>query len=105
MADFLAACSAPDEGVSAREQFLDAEGFADIVVGADVQAADDVFLLALGGEHDDGHAESGLTDAAADLITIELREHDVQNDEIQVDAHGQMQCYLSIRGCMHLVSP
>src|SRR5215217_6014867 len=47
---------AAEEGVDARDQLGDREGFYDIVVGAGREAPHALFFFAAGGEHDDGDA-------------------------------------------------
>ncbi len=60
------------------------ERLGQVVVGAGVEAADAVALLAARGEHDDGDVARLLAaaQAAADLDTGELRQHPVEQDEI-----------------------
>ena len=41
--------------MDARHEFARIEGLGQVVVGADLQADDAVHVVALGGEHDDGH--------------------------------------------------
>src|SRR5574343_151077 len=69
-------------GVDAGQQFAWVEGLAQVVVGAHFQAHDAVHVLALGGEHDDGCAVVGGTQAAADREAVFAGHHQVQHDQI-----------------------
>src|SRR5436190_12877368 len=72
--------AAAQERIGACDQFAELEGFGDVIVGAEIESEDDVLLLALGREHDDGHVESVAAHDAADFVTIYLRQHDVEED-------------------------
>jgi len=62
---FLGGASA-DSGTDAREEFLSAEWFYDVVVCAGVECLDFVALGVANGEHDDGNI-ARLADFAADI--------------------------------------
>ena len=47
----------PQQRLHAGQQLADAERLGDVVVGAELEAADDFFFLSLGGEHDDRQVE------------------------------------------------
>ena len=76
--------AAAQHGVDAGQQFAGIEGLAQVVVGAHFQAHDAVHVLAFGGEHDDGGAVIGGTQAAADGKPVFARHHQVEHD----DVHG-----------------
>ena len=92
------------EGVNAGKQFAGAEGLGDIVVGADLEAADFVFLGAAGGEHEDGEAGAGLAEALADGEAVEFGQHEVENDEIQRGIEATFGGGQAVGGDVHLVT-
>ena len=55
------------ERVGASHQLADAERLGDVVVGAQVQPQDDVFFLALGRQHQDGHFQAMLVGRARQI--------------------------------------
>src|SRR5687767_5458443 len=61
---FGARAGAADDGTDAGEQFGEAEGFGDVVVGAAVEAFDAVGDRVAGGDHDDGDVGAGLAQLA-----------------------------------------
>jgi len=73
---------AAQDGRYPGPQLVEAEGFGDVVVGAEFEAEDLVDFLPLGGEHDDRHAAVGLADGAADLEAVFLRHHNVEEEEV-----------------------
>src|SRR5262245_30285081 len=73
--------AATQDRLDAGQELLDLERLDDVVVGADAQPEDHVSLLALGGQHDDGHLP-GLRVAAQPLRhlqAIEARQHEVED--------------------------
>jgi hypothetical protein len=74
--------SAPEGSPDAGHELGHLEGLAKVVVGARFEAHDDVDRVAAGGEHDD--RDRGFPpDRAADLETVEPRQHDVEEDEVR----------------------
>ena len=80
----------PEERPDPGRQLAQAERLGDVVVGAELQPDDLVELGVLGRQHDDRHARLGADDAA-DLDARQLREHQVQEDEVRSlgPEHGQ----------------
>ena len=95
---------AAEEGLRAGDEFADAEGLGDVIVGAEIEAADDVFLLALCGEHEDGHGEFFRADGAADFKAVEAREHDIEDDEVRGAVEGGIEALLAVAGGADLVA-
>ena len=60
------------------------EGFGNVVIGAYAEAYDDVRLLVLCGEQDDGYVCGfrGVLELAGELDAGGVREHDVEQDEV-----------------------
>ena len=76
----------PKEGLDAGDQGFGAEGFGDVIVGSQFQPNDGVGLLRLGGQHDDGEQCSVRSgpQAFADLQAVDLRQHQVEDDQIRL---------------------
>ena len=74
---------AAQQRTGAGDQLARAERLDQIVVGAQLQADDAVLDLALGGEHDDGHV-GVVADGAADTLARDAREHEVEDDQVEV---------------------
>ena len=75
----------PEEGIDAGQQLARVERLRQVIVGAGVQALDPVFQLALGGQHQDRRRAALGPDLAGEVVTVELRHHDVQDQQV-VDA-------------------
>src|SRR5580765_7163664 len=65
---FNLAAAAAQERLDSREQFLAAERFRNVVVGAGGEAADPLELLRAGGQHDHGDVRE-VADALERLVT------------------------------------
>ena len=75
--------AAAERGPDAGDQLGHLERLAHVVVGARLEAHDDVDRVRAGREHDD--RRRGLAaDRAADLEAVEPRQHDVEQDEVRV---------------------
>ena len=88
---------AAEHGPDARREHAGAEGLGDVVVGAHLEAADDVALLPLGREHDHGDRR-GLRprlERATDLQTVHAREHQVEQHEVGLLVADQTQRLLA----------
>ena len=80
----LARGEAGEEALDPGEQLGRVEGLDEVVVGAGPQAADLLFHLALGGQHDDRDVGAGAflgPDLRRHLVAVELRQHDVEEHE------------------------
>ena len=78
---------AAQNGLDARLDLQNIEGLGHVVVGAVFQAEDLVHILALGGEHDNGHI-GVFADAGAHFHAAQLGEHDVEQDQVIIAAFG-----------------
>ena len=63
------------------QELTEAEGFADIIVGAELQAGNAIYFILACCEHNHGHVML-LAENATDGKAVEAGEHDVQNNEI-----------------------
>ena len=72
---------AAQPGAHPGDELLGLERLDDVVVGAGLQAHDDVDGVGLRGEHDDRHAGLGA-DLAAHLEAVDAREHDVEEHQV-----------------------
>ena len=81
----------PRDGIDAREQFVDAEGLGDVVVGARAQPPHLVGLVAARGEHEDTECGVLLAKPAADFEAVHAREHEVEQDQVE----------LLLESCLH----
>lgn len=68
-------------GADAGKEFLDAEGFGDVVVGAGIEGFDFGVLLIANGENEDGGA-AGAADGAAEVDAGHAGHHEVGDDEV-----------------------
>jgi len=84
-------------------QLQNVEGLGDVVVRPTLEADDLVGVLAAGGEHDDGHVGE-LPDAHTGLEPVDLGHHQIQDDEIEGAAAGQLHRLLPVIARLHLVA-
>lgn len=73
---------AAEDGEGAGDEFAVVEGFGDVVVGAGLQAADAVVLLAEGGEHDEGLGGVEGADAGEEFEAGDAGEAEIEENEI-----------------------
>ena len=77
-----------DVGLDAGYELCRAEGFDDVVVGTEAQAAYLVHVFPLGRYHQNGYFLF-LADAAADVKAVGPGQHDVQQDEVEIFLQGR----------------
>ena len=80
----------------------DVEGLGHVIVRAVFQAQDLIHILALGGEHQDGHV-AALPDALAHLDAVQLGQHHVQQHQVHLLLEKNLQCLLAVRGGEDLI--
>ena len=73
---------AAQERAHAREQFGEAEGLGDVVVGPGVEPDDHVHLVGARGEDEDGDAPAVGADLAGDVEPVHVRQPQVEDDEV-----------------------
>ena len=89
---------APQERLHTRQKLGKIEGLGEVVVRADIQPVDDLRLLAARGEHEDGHVLLILPQHRTDDVPVHAGEIDVENDEIHVLRHGELEALLAVGG-------
>ena len=72
---------APQQALDPRQQLARIEGLAQVIVSADFEADDAVYVLALGREHDDGCAVIGRAQAPANRQAVFTGQHQVENHQ------------------------
>jgi hypothetical protein len=72
-------------GLHPRQDHQEVERLGDVVVGPELESADDVLALVLGGRHDDRKVGgcSRLADLPEDLHAVDPRHHDVEQDDVE----------------------
>ena len=101
---FVVGAAPPQQRLHAGDELADAERLGDVVVGAELEAADDLLLLALGGEHDDRQLELPLADLPADFVAVELRQHDVEQQQVGRFAERRGESGVAVRGRADVVA-
>ena len=71
------------EGLYATPKLADRERLGDVVVSAELETEHGVELVVSGREHDDRH-RALAANPPADLETVYLRQHQVENDEVDL---------------------
>src|SRR5204862_1274500 len=71
---------AAQDRLDARDELARVERLRHVVVGADLEADDLVDVLVPRGQHQDRDIRL-LTDAAADLDPVDVREHEIEDDQ------------------------
>src|SRR5258708_5477812 len=95
--------AAAHHGLHACGELLGAEGLGHVVVGADLQAAQDVLFLVARGEHDD-RGLGLVANAAADFEAVNLGQVAVEEDDVGAFAFPALQRLLAINGGEYVVS-
>lgn len=88
---------ATDEGAEAGEEFVEIEGFGEVVVGTLVEAFDAIGHGISGGEHEDGGGDAGA-ESGEDLPAVESGEHDVEDDGVVLMVGGFVESFLAVAG-------
>ena len=89
------AFAAADDGLDARDQLALVEGLGQIIVGADAQSLDLVVQLRQAGQDQDRRGDAGGTETAQNLIAVDVRQHQVQNDYVVVIQLSDLQPILT----------
>ena len=78
---------AAGDGVEAGDEFVDVEGFREVVVGAEVEAFEAFVEGAAGGDEDDGDGEALVAEVPQDAQAVAAGDHDIEDEGI-VGARG-----------------
>src|SRR5258708_7477600 len=95
--------AAAHHGLHACGELVGAEGLGHVVVGADLQAAQDVLFLVARGEHDD-RGLGLVANAAAHFEAVNLGQVAVEEDDVGAFAFPALQRLLAINGGEYVVS-
>src|SRR2546430_5842359 len=76
------------------------ERLRDVVVGAELETEHLVELVVARGQHDDRHGARG-PEPLADLEAVELRQHHVEHDQVDVLALEAFECLLAVTRLQH----
>src|SRR6185295_3428864 len=101
---FAGGLGAAGDGADAGEQFVDAERFGDVVVGAGVERGDLVGAAGAAGQHDDGDG-GPAAEAADDLGALHVGQAEVEDDEVGALAGGGVQGGHAVGGGVDVVVP
>ena len=91
-------------GADASHDFLEAERLGDVIVTADGQAHDLVLGVVTSGEEQHRGVNAFLADAAGDGKSIDVRQHDVQHDEIRLHFFDNLNGFGTGSGGVYLES-
>ena len=92
------------QGAHPGQQLGEAEGLADVVVGARVEADDEVDLVGAGGEHEDGEVGHLEPDPAADLEAVHAGQAEVEHQQVHAARADVLQRDQAVVGHRHLVA-
>lgn len=81
-----------------RQKLFYAEGFDDVVVRAEIEAADPVFHKTSRGQHDDGSLDLMLSQFSANLEAVFLGHHDIEKDESVIVLESLCETLLAVVG-------
>ena len=82
----------------ASEELEEGKRLGQVVVGAGVEALDDVGESVTGGEHEDGSLFAAEPEAFGDFEAVGAGEHDVEEDEVKGAAAGKLEGGATIAG-------
>ena len=85
----------------ASDEFAHSIGLGDVVIGTDLETHDGVDLGTLRGDHDDGHVRL-RADLPAHVDARDLRQHDVEEDQVGIEIGVQRQRFGAITGDLDL---
>src|SRR5436190_13683757 len=87
---------APEQRFDSRKQLDHLERFRQIVVGTELQAKHFIYRLALCRQHQNRSFNSLLPKIATNVVTVLLRQHDIEHDQIVLTGKGLLESGLSI---------
>src|SRR6478735_2408649 len=94
----------PQHGFDARQELGQPERLGDVVFGAELEAHDLIHLGAARAEHDHGHDDLLGAQLAYDLEAVHLRQHHVEDDEVDSAGRGERQPFFAVGRDLHVVA-
>ncbi len=85
-------------GADLGQEHVEREGLGEVVVGAGVEAADDVFHGVAGGDEDGLGLEAVFAQLADDGEAVVARQHDVEQDEIEGRGTTEAERLVTVEG-------
>lgn len=84
-----------------RRQFLEMEGLGEIVVGTEVESLYTILRRATSREHQNGCGIARIAQRTEHGIAVELRQHHVQHDGVEMIVHRKIESRLAIGDGFH----
>jgi len=97
----LPGSTAPEHGANSRDQFARVERLGQVVVSADFQSHNTVYIFSASGQKEYGNS-GGAADTAKDLESIQARKHDVEHNQDVISAEGTLEASVAIVNRFHL---
>ena len=95
---------APENSLHSGKKLADAKRLGHIVVGSHLQTPDLVVILSFCCKHDDRSVEFLSPDFLADLIAINIRQHEIKNDAIRLFPSQELQSLFPGSRSNHIVT-
>jgi hypothetical protein len=102
--ELLSRARPPQHRADPSQQLPQGERLGDVVVGAQLEAAHAVPLLAAGGQHDHRDVDPAAPQLAADVPAAHARHHDVEQDQVGRLAGRPPQPVLAVQAHRGLVA-
>ena len=96
--------SAPNQCPQPRHQNNERERFGEEVIGACVQRLGLVVLTGLGGQHENWDPHAALAQLGTDDVAVDLRQQDVEHDDVVRLGGGHPQALLPVVGDVDRIS-
>ena len=95
---------ATQHGLHSREELSHAERLGDVVVTTEIKSQDLVSLLHLRREEDHRRFDVALSQGFTDLVTIHLRKHDIENEQVRSVIERPLETLFALAGDRYLVA-
>src|SRR5262245_47219008 len=91
--------------LNAKFEFFDVKGFGDVIVSTQFEASNLIAALVFLSEKNNRNVAgaAGGAEFAADIVTIHIRQHDVQNDEVGKLLARHLERITTARRDLHLI--
>src|SRR5689334_13138937 len=94
------ALAAANQSLRARDELAEVKGLAEIVISTSVEQLDGGGSAVLCGEDQDRSRVISRAQVPQDGQAIDLRQHQIQNDEVVASLPGQLLAYLAVLGAV-----